>query len=111
MYSLNQLTYLGISDLHKGYRDNCFLVWSVTTCDEKIRRVIEPGTPPSDAIFRVIRKFVDAGVSCAVNIDPILPLITDSEVQLDQVLDTCNDNGVKHVFGVFFDSERIFGKG
>ncbi len=86
-------------DLHKGYRDNCFLVWSVTTCDEKIRRVIEPGTPPSDAIFRVIRKFVDAGVCCVVNIDPIIPLITDSEIQLDQVLDVCNDNGVKHVFG------------
>jgi DNA repair photolyase len=86
-------------DLHKGYRDNCFLVWSVTTCDEKIRRVIEPGTPPSDAIFRVIRKFVDAGVCCVVNIDPIIPLITDSEIQLDQVLDACNDNGVKHVFG------------
>ena len=86
-------------DLHKGYRDNCFLVWSVTTCDEKIRRVIEPGTPPSDAIFRVIRKFVDAGVCCVVNIDPIIPLITDSEIQLDQILDACNDNGVKHVFG------------
>jgi DNA repair photolyase len=86
-------------DLHKGYRDNCFLVWSVTTCDEKIRRVIEPGTPPSDAIFRVIRKFVDAGVCCVVNIDPIIPLITDSEIQLDQVLDACNDFGVKHVFG------------
>ena len=86
-------------DLHKGYRDNCFLVWSVTTCDEKIRRVIEPGTPPSDAIFRVIRKFVDAGVCCVVNIDPIIPLITDSEIQLDQVLNACNDFGVKHVFG------------
>ena len=86
-------------DLHKGYRDNCFLVWSLTTCDEKIRRVIEPGTPPSDAIFRVIRKFVDSGVCCVVNIDPIIPLITDSEIQLDQVLDACNDNGVKHVFG------------
>lgn len=86
-------------DLHKGYRDNCFLVWSITTCDEKIRRLIEPGTPPSDVIFSVIRKYVDAGVCCVVNIDPILPLITDSEVHLDQILDACNDNGVKHVFG------------
>src|SRR5215510_5356000 len=86
-------------DLHKGYRENCFLVWSVTTCDEKIRRVVEPGTPPSDAIFKVIRKFVDAGVCCVVNIDPIIPLITDSEIQLDQILDACNGNGVKHVFG------------
>jgi len=47
----------------------------------------------------VIRKSVDAGVCCVVNIDPILPLITDSEVHLDQILDACNVNGVKHVFG------------
>jgi DNA repair photolyase len=85
--------------LHKGYSDNCFLVWSITTCNEKIRRVVEPGTPPSDAIFGVIRKFVDAGVCCAVNIDPILPLIADSEDHLEQVLDACSDSGVKHVSG------------
>ncbi len=86
-------------DLHKGYRDNCFLVWSITTCDEKIRRLIEPGTPPSEAIFGAIRKFVDAGVCCVVNIDPILPLITDSEVHLDEILDACSDGGVRHVVG------------
>lgn len=86
-------------DLHKAYGDNCFLVWSVTTCDEKIRRIIEPGTPPSSAIFNVIRKFVDAGICCAVNIDPILPLITDSETHLDQIVDSCNNVGVRHVFG------------
>lgn len=86
-------------NLHKEYRDNCFLVWSVTTCDEKVRRLIEPGTPPSDAIFSTLRKFVDAGVCCVVNIDPILPLITDSEAQLDKILDACNDNGVRHVSG------------
>jgi DNA repair photolyase len=86
-------------NLHKEYRDNCFLVWSVTTCDEKVRRLIEPGTPPSDAIFSTLRKFVNAGVCCVVNIDPILPLITDSEAQLDKILDACNDNGVRHVSG------------
>jgi DNA repair photolyase len=84
-------------DLHRNYRDNCFLVWSITTCDEKIRRLIEPGTPPSDAIFGTIRKFIDAEVSCVVNIDPILPLITDSETQLDKILDECCESGVKHV--------------
>jgi DNA repair photolyase len=86
-------------DLHTGYRDNCFLVWSITTCDENIRRLIEPGTPPADVIFGAIRKFVDAGVCCAVNIDPILPLITDSGAHLDKIISGCSNNGVRHVFG------------
>src|SRR5687768_13997580 len=34
-------------ELHARYRDNCFIVWSITTCNEKIRRIIEPGTPTS----------------------------------------------------------------
>jgi DNA repair photolyase len=86
-------------ELHKKYKDKCFLVWSVTTCNEKIRRLVEPGTPPATSMFTVIKKFVDAGVCCGVNIDPILPLITDSEEEIESILDSCVRSGVKHVFG------------
>ena len=44
-------------ELHKRYSNNCFVVWSITTNNEKIKRVIEPGTPPSKSVFRVIEKF------------------------------------------------------
>jgi DNA repair photolyase len=86
-------------ELHAKYRDNCFLVWSITTCTEKIRRLIEPGTGPALSIFAVIKKFVDHGICCGVNIDPILPLITDSKEEIDSILDNCNRSGVKYVFG------------
>jgi DNA repair photolyase len=85
--------------LHRRYKDNCFLVWSITTCNEKIRRIIEPGTPPAYSMFSVIRKFTDAGINCGVNIDPVLPLITDSEEEIDAILDNCNKSGVSYVFG------------
>jgi DNA repair photolyase len=29
-------------------------------------------------MFKVIKRFNDAGIRCAVNMDPIIPLITDS---------------------------------
>jgi DNA repair photolyase len=86
-------------ELHKKYKDSCFLVWSVTTCNEDVRRIIEPGTPPASSIFTVIKKFVDSGVCCGVNIDPILPLITDSEEDIELILDNCASSGVKYVFG------------
>jgi len=41
-------------ELHKKYKDKCFLVWSITTCNERIRRLIEPGTPPASSMFRTI---------------------------------------------------------
>lgn len=71
----------------------------VTTCNERVRRLIEPGTPPASSMFTTIKKFVDAGVCCGVNVDPILPLITDSKEELDLILDSCNKSGVKYVFG------------
>jgi DNA repair photolyase len=86
-------------ELHKKYGNNCFLVWSITACSERIRRVVEPGTPPASRIFAAIKKFTDAGVCCGVNIDPIMPLVTDSESELDAVVDACKAAGLRHVFG------------
>ena len=86
-------------ELHKKYKDKCFLVWSITTCNERVRRLIEPGTPPASSMFGTIKRFVDAGVCCGVNVDPILPLITDSKEELELILDSCHESGVKYVFG------------
>lgn len=85
--------------LHQRYKDNCFLVWSITTCNEKIRRIIEPGTPPADHMFSIISKFIDAGINCGVNIDPIIPLVTDSEEEIESILSRCSRSGVRYVFG------------
>ena len=86
-------------ELHRQYRNNCFIVWSVTTCNEKIRRIVEPGTPPANRILKVIKKFAEAGLCCGVNIDPIIPLVTDSEQDLDGLVRACRESGVRHVFG------------
>src|SRR6185312_14781384 len=77
---------------------NCFVVWSITTVSEKTRRVVEPGTPTAERIFSVIKKFTDAGVPCGVNVDPIMPLVTDTD-ELDAVVQCCKEAGVKYVFG------------
>jgi DNA repair photolyase len=86
-------------EIHRQYRHNCLVVWSVTTCDEKIRRIVEPGTPPASRIFKVIKKFAEAGLCCGVNIDPIMPLVTDNEQDLEGLVGACREAGVRHVFG------------
>jgi DNA repair photolyase len=86
-------------ELHKQYKDNCFIVWSITTLNEVIRRIVEPGTPPAHTLFSVIEKFSDAGISCGVNIAPVLPLITDSSYNLESILDECLRTGVDYVVG------------
>ena len=86
-------------DLFRNYGDNCFIVWSITTIDEKIKRIIEPGTPPTTSIFDTIRKFVDSGVKCCVNIDPILPFITDRKEHLEAIVDKCQQLRLRYLSG------------
>lgn len=75
------------------------MVLSITACDEKIRRLVEPGTPPSYSMFKVIKKFTDACARCGVNIDHILPLLTDNPEHVQEVVDSCYDAGVGYVLG------------
>jgi len=86
-------------ELHSRYSHNCFVVWSITTNNENIKRIVEPGTPPSQSVFKVIEKFCKSGIKCVVNIDPILPLITDSNEDIVNIIDSANDSGVKYVSG------------
>jgi DNA repair photolyase len=86
-------------ELHRRYRENCFIVWSITTANEKVRRVLEPGTPPASKLFATMKKFVQAGVRCGVNVDPVIPLVTDSESEIESIVACCKDAGVERVFG------------
>lgn len=88
-------------ELHERYKNNCFIVWSVTTCDEDIRRCLEPGTPPASTMFKIMRNFLNKGIRIAVNIDPIVPLITDSLENIDTIVTNCQTVGVKNIFGAF----------
>ena len=86
-------------ELHKDYSNNCFIVWSITTNKENLKRIIEPGTPTSKSVFEVIEKFSKSGIKCVINIDPIIPLITDSAKDISSILDAASDIGVKYITG------------
>lgn len=86
-------------ELHAGYAENCSVIWSITTCDEQVRRVVEPGTPPAVRMFEAISQFSRKGVSCGINVDPIMPLITDGPSNFDKIIAFAEIAGVRHIFG------------
>jgi DNA repair photolyase len=67
---------------------------SVGTLDERVRRVVEPGTPPGRRRLEILRRFADAGIRTSVLVAPILPGLTDDDEHLDEVLAACADAGV-----------------
>jgi len=67
---------------------------SVATLDERVRRVVEPGTPPGRRRLEVLARFADAGIRTGVLVAPILPGLTDDDEHLDETLAACAAAGV-----------------
>ncbi|SFS11903.1 PA0069 family radical SAM protein [Yoonia litorea] len=54
---------------------------SVTTLDPEVSRKLEPRVPNPAARLRVIRALSDAGIPVRVMISPVIPALTDHEVE------------------------------
>ncbi len=80
--------------LHARYRDKCTIIWSLTTVDEKLKRVIEPNASPASSILRAIKLFRRHGVNVGVNIDPLIPCVNDGEEQLRELVEKIAEAGV-----------------
>jgi DNA repair photolyase len=70
---------------------------SVGTLDERVRRVVEPGTPPGRKRLEVLARFAAAGIRTGVLVAPILPGLTDDEQHLGEVLGACAAAGAEAV--------------
>lgn len=63
-------------------RDNLVgVAISVTTLDPAVARTLEPRAPHPRRRLAAIRKLIDVGVPTQVNISPIIPAITDHEIE------------------------------
>ena len=66
---------------------------SVTTLDRKIARAMEPRAATPARRLATIRQLCDAGVPTAVMVAPIIPGLTDSEVE--PILEAARDAGAR----------------
>ena len=64
---------------------------SVTTLDPQTSRAMEPRVPGPAARLRVIRQLSDAGIPVRVMVSPVVPALTDHE--LEAILSAAKDAG------------------
>lgn len=90
---------------------------TITTTDEKIRRLIEPNGIPSQLRFDMLNEFKKTNASVGLHVMPIIPSITDSFENINQLFMKASDIGVDYVLpgtlylrgntrGIFFDFIR-----
>lgn len=67
---------------------------SITTLDTEIARRMEPRASAPARRIEAIRRLSAAGVPCGVNVAPVIPFLTDSE--LEDILHAAADAGACH---------------
>jgi len=75
-------------------RDNLVQVYfSVTTLDNRLASKLEPRASAPHARLRAMRALADAGVPVGVMVAPVIPMITDSE--LEHILEAAREHGAQ----------------
>lgn len=72
---------------------------TITTIDDKTSKIIEPGAPSSSSRFEAIKKLSDAGIYCGITLMPVLPFITDTPENIENLLIKAKESGASYVLG------------
>lgn len=73
--------------------DQVMVCVSVTTLDPKVARALEPRAPTPERRLQTIRRLSDAGIPVAILASPLIPGLTDHEV--DAILSAGKDAGAR----------------
>ena len=75
---------------------------TLTTADDNLCRMIEPGVCPTSRRFEVLCECKKLGIPTVVWFSPLLPFINDTEENIKGIVDLCVQAGVKAIlcFGI-----------
>jgi DNA repair photolyase len=81
---LSRLTYINIAA-------------TITTVDEAVREKIEPGAVTSARRFNMLKEFKKTRACIGLHVMPIIPLLTDSKINLQSIFSQAGDCGVDYL--------------
>lgn len=84
-------------ELHARYSSKCFIIWSLTTIDDELKRKIEPYAAFSKKIFEAIKIMRSLNIKCGLNIDPILPGLTDSKKMISEMINLAKESNCNFI--------------
>lgn len=73
------------------------VAFTVTTMDETVAGLIEPGAPSPQQRIDAVRQLSDAGIRTGVHLMPILPYLTSDKESMEAVYKASSDAGVEYV--------------
>ena len=84
-----------LSRIHR--RSKAVVQMTLTTMDDELCRLIEPGVCPTSRRIEVLKEFQKAGIPTVVWLCPILPWLNDTEENIRGIVESCAEAGVKGI--------------
>ena len=85
-------------DLYQQIRRTyCAISMTVTTTDDLLAKIIEPGAPLPSQRMAAVRSLSQAGILTGITLMPVLPFIEDNEDNIRAVLTSAAENGAKYI--------------
>ena len=76
---------------------SCSVEITITTIDEKVREIFEPGADTIANRLETVKTFISMGIPTTVFFGPVLPYFSDSRQSLKETFDAFESTGVKRV--------------
>jgi DNA repair photolyase len=71
--------------------------FTITSMDEKVRKVFEPATPSAEMRFKALRTLSQDGIKTSVFVAPVIPYITDSPGAIADIFKAARSAGADYV--------------
>lgn len=83
-------------------KSKCVVQMTLTTCDEKLCKILEPGVCTTKKRFEALQIFKENDIPTVVWMSPLLPFINDTKENVEGILDYCVQAGVYGImcFGI-----------
>ena len=78
-------------------KTKCVVQMTLTTADEALCRKLEPGVCTTKRRVEVLKSLSQEGIPTVVWLCPILPFLDDTQENIQRILDSCQDAGIKGV--------------
>ena len=78
-------------------KNNVIIKFTITTPNDELSKIIEPGVCPSSKRFKAIKTLSDNGIFVGIMMNPVLPFITDNEEDIKKLVHLAYQNGAKFI--------------
>ena len=84
-------------DLKNKLKRGVIVNFSISTLDEKLAKLLEPGAPSPVERLEAMQQIKEEGLMAGVSYIPVLPFLSDSEEKLDEMIRKAKNYGADFI--------------